>query len=232
MEVEGMQEQSKKDNFYFWENKIRNIDDILFSKCDKEKITRESVIIYIGILDKKKGLLRSGWSVQEDFSTALGFIKYVFLPTAFYTWIDRESNGFFIPLSPFDILKEEVLQYQKVVTKETSNDAIRMERAYHYLNTLGRKEDGNSRLKLDKFTKDFNKLWNKDPENRLFLKVFSSAQEIVDFIFDENVFEEFVEEEIEMSKAELENLCQDVYTQPFINRNFINILNNKIPVWF
>jgi hypothetical protein len=224
-----------KDSFLFWENKIRNTDGILFGNIDKRRLTKESVIIYVGILDSKKGLLRSGWSSHGDISTALGFLQYVFLPTSFYTWIDRESEGFYIPLSPFDVLKKEVL---KNINKEDdiniSNDAIRMERAYNYLNSIWRYKDNLKTVKLKKFCGDFNYLWDKEPEKRLYIRVFERSEEIVDFILEqgETEFEEVIEEEIDMTIDELKFICQNAYDEPLINRNFIELLNTRIPIWF
>ena len=147
-----MQRAYKKDSFYFWENIIRNTDEILFGGMDKRIITKDSVITYIGILDRKKGLVRSGWSSHDDIGTALGFLQHVFLPTSFYTWIDRESEGFFIPLSPFDVLKSEVLKSMKESDdKEINVDAIRMERAYNYLSSIWKNEKEIKCLKLKKF---------------------------------------------------------------------------------
>lgn len=230
-----MQRAYQKDNFYFWENKIRNLDGILFGGMNKRRITKESVITYIGILDRKKGFVRSGWSSHEDVSTVLGFLQHVFLPTAFYTWIDRYSDGFYIPLSPFDVLRKEVLKNVKNVEDKGSElDAIRMERAYNYLNSIWTYDKSNIKLKLKKFCNDFNNMWNEDPERKLFIKIFERTEEIVDFIIEksEDEFEEVVEEEIDMTINELRAMCENVYEKPLINRNLIEILNRKIPIWF
>ncbi|PAB57140.1 hypothetical protein [Anaeromicrobium sediminis] len=230
-----MQGAYGKDNYYFWENKIRNTDSILFGSIGQKRLTKESVIIYIGILDKKKDLLRCGWSSHVDVSTALGFLQYVFLPTAFYTWIDRESDGFYIPLSPFHVLKEEVLKnVKKEDCKDINNDAIRMERAYDYLNNIWKDDDEIKNKKLKKFCKDFNIIWDEEPEKKLFIRVFEKCEEIADFILEqvEEEFEEVIEEEIGMSIDQLKFMCENAYNEPFINRNLIKILNTKIPIWF
>ncbi len=230
-----MERAYRADNFYFWENKIRNYDEILFGSIDKKKITKDSIIIYIGILDREKGFVRSGWSSHEDVNTALGFLQHVFLPTSFYTWIDRESKGFYIPLSPFDVLKEEVLKHvNKSEDKGTNFDAIRMERAYNYLNSMWTHDKTKKNLKLKKFCNDFNNMWDEDSKRKLFLKIFEKPEEIVDFILEkaEEEFEEVIEEEIDMTIDELRFRCEDIYDKPLINKNLIEVLNNKIPIWF
>lgn len=230
-----MQNTYKKDKFYFWENKIRNTDKILFGGIDKKRITKESVIIYIGILDRKKGFVRAGWSSHEDVNTALGFLQYVFLPTSFYTWVDRESEGFYIPLSPFDVLREEVLKkVEKSDDKGIDADAISMERAYNYLNSIWVYDRVKKNLKLKKFCDDFNRMWDENPERKLFIRIFEKPEEIVDFILEkaEEEFQEVVEEEIDMTVNELRFICENIYDEPLINKNIIKILNSRIPIWF
>ncbi len=230
-----MQRAYGKDNFYFWENIIRNTDGLLFGGMDKEVIDKDSIIIYIGILDRKKGIVRSGWSCQSDIGTALGFLQHVFLPTSFYTWIDRESNGFFIPLSPFNIVKTEVLNnILNSDDKEANADALRMEKAYNYLDSIWKNEKEMKKVKLKKFCHEFNNLWDQDPERKLFIRIFEKPDEIFDFILEgsEDEFEEVIEEEIEMSISDLKFMCENAYDEPLINKNLIKILNNKIPIWF
>ncbi|MBB6216084.1 hypothetical protein HNQ80_002183 [Anaerosolibacter carboniphilus] len=230
-----MGELHKKNNFYFWEKKIRDTEDILFGNIDKKRLTRESLIVYIGILDSKKGLVRSGWSSHGDVNTALGFLQHVFLPTAFYTWIDRKSDGFYIPLSPFHVLREEVLK--SVMEDEDgniANDAIKMEKAYNYLNSMWKYDDAEKRKKLIQFCSDFNLSWDQEPEKKLFVRVFEKSEEIVEFILENIVdeFEEVIEEELEMSIEQLRFMCEHAYDESLINKNIIELLNIRIPIWF
>ncbi|AOT72024.1 hypothetical protein [Geosporobacter ferrireducens] len=224
-----------KNNFYFWERKIRNADDVLFGNLDKKRLTRKSVIIYLGILDTPKGLLRSGWSSHGDVNTALGFLQHVFLPTVFYTWIDRESDGFYIPLSPFHILKDEVLKsMEKEEIKNIESDAIKMEIAYQDLNSMWKYNETEKMLKLKAFCNGFNSAWDQEPEKKLFVKVFEKSEEIVAFILENTVdeLEEVIEEEIEMSIEQLRFICKNAYDESFINKNIIELLNTRIPIWF
>ncbi|MEW9121535.1 MAG: hypothetical protein AB2421_02405 [Thermotaleaceae bacterium] len=224
-----------KKNFYFWEKKIRDTDEILFGNIEQKKLTRKSVIVYLGILDGNKGFLRSGWSSHVDINTALGFLQHVFLPTAFYTWIDRESDGLYIPLSPFHILKEEVMKtLMQNGDGDTGKDAVEMENVYHYLDSIWKYEDGEKKAKIKAFCKDFNLTWDCEPEKKLFVKVFEKAEEIVDFILEKAVdeFEEVIEEEIDMSIEQLRFICKHAYDEPFINKNIIELLNTRIPIWF
>lgn len=230
-----MQGLNQINNFFFWENKIRNTDSILFGNIGRKYLTQRSVILYIGILDEKKGFLRSGWSSHDDISSTLGFLQYVFLPTALHTWIDRNSDGFYIPLSPFDILKEEVLKKTyKDENFDANSDAVKMERAYDYLSSIWKCDDDLKMSKLRKFCLDFNRAYDQEPEKKLFVRIFEKCGEIPGFILEnmENEFEEVIEEEIQMPINELKHMCENAYDEPLINRNFVKILNDRIPIWF
>lgn len=218
----------KENNFYFWEKKIRDMDDILFGNMAGKGVTRDSVLLYIGILDRQKDIFLCGWSCHRDVNTALGFLQYVFLPSCFYTWVDRESDGFYIPMSPFEVLKEEVLRHA------TEQEAQRMEKDYCTLNNIWQYLEQDKKAKLKDFCRAFNAQWDENPEKKLFVRAFAQCEEIVDFILEnaEEEFEEVLEEELEMSIEQLKFMCRNVYDEPLINKNIIELLNTRIPVWF
>lgn len=221
----------KKDNFYFWENLVKNTENILFGGNDSRLITPESIIIYIGIIDTEKDIFRSGWSSHEDLDTALGFLQHVFLPTCFYTWIDRNGKGLFIPLSPFEVLKEEVLKEITEDDKRVSKEVKKMEDLYSLLTSMWASEKEIKVRKLKEFSNNFNIFWNKEPQKKLFIKIFEKPIEIYDYIFEDE-FEEVVEEEIEMSIEDFKFMLENSYDEPLINKNLIKTLNIKIPIWF
>ncbi|MGV8146582.1 MAG: hypothetical protein ACLKAK_09700 [Alkaliphilus sp.] len=225
-----MRKENNVANYYFWENRIRNTDDILVGNIDGVKITSETPIIYVGILDKKKGILKSGWSVHGSIDSALGFINYVFLPAAFLTWGASEIEGFFVPLSPFKIVMREISKENSIQASEIlqMNDLFKRVSIF---NDLSSKEKYNQ---IEIFCNEFNIRYDENSGRKLFLRVFEKSKRIVDFVFEdrENEFEKVVEEEIDMSISDLKFICENVYEEPFINKTFIEQLNSKIPIWF
>ncbi len=224
-----------KHNFYFWEKKIRDADNILLGNVEGTKLTRESVIIYIGIMDRQKVLLRSGWSSHSDGNAALGFLQHVFLPTAFYTWVDRQSDDFYFSLLPFHALKHEMIAYfDEQGTSFDEQDVLKMEEEYQRLNCIWSQNDHEQRRALQSFCEQFNITWDQDPERKLFVKVFCHCNEIVDFILEniENESIDVIEEQIDMSIEQLYFMCNNAYDEPMINKNMVELLNNKIPIWF
>ncbi|MBN4069710.1 MAG: hypothetical protein COA82_10945 [Alkaliphilus sp.] len=225
-----MHKKANVENFYFWENKIRNSDDILIGNEEQIKITKETPIIYIGILDKKKGILKSGWSCHKNIDVALGFLTYVFLPAALLTWGARDVDGFFIPLSDFDTVISEITKGRDSTPTEIKSMRDMNEKLLDSF-MLGKTEKWRV---VNSFCENFNDYFDRNSEKKLFVKVFNNSNEIVDFVIKdiENEFMEVIEEEIDMSIKNLRFMCENVYEEVFINRTFIEQLNQKIPIWF
>ncbi|MCT4543856.1 MAG: hypothetical protein N4A63_09970 [Vallitalea sp.] len=109
-----------------------------------------------------------------------------------------------------------------------------MERAHDFLNSLWKYDEQIIFEKLEKFTEDFNLMWDTYPYKKLFIRVFDKPDAISDFIkiSMDCEFEEVIEEEISMSLNHLEFMCSNVLKEPLLNKLFINILNTKIPIVF
>ena len=45
-------------------------------------------------------------------------------------------------------------------------------------------------------------------------------------------YDEFIEEEISMPQEAFKSTCENVFSQPFINERFIDILNINVPILF
>ncbi|MGV8147213.1 MAG: hypothetical protein ACLKAK_10315 [Alkaliphilus sp.] len=225
-----MRKENEISNYYFWENRIKETDDILIGNIDGVKITVDTPIIYIGILDKKKGILKSGWSVHESIDSALGFINYVFLPTAFFTWGARNVEGFYVPLSPIEIVMREIQKENSI----SDTKILQMNDCFKQIGTFYDSSKKEKYSQLELFCNKFNLLFDEDLGRKLFLRVFEKTEMIVDFVFvnDENEFEEVIEEEMNMSINDFKFICENVYVEPFINKTFIEQLNTKMEVWF
>ncbi len=61
------------------ESKIINNENLWVGNFSGEKITKDSVIIYSGMMNKDKNIFEHGWVVYPNIYTALGFIQNVFL---------------------------------------------------------------------------------------------------------------------------------------------------------
>jgi hypothetical protein len=196
-----------------------------------KKLTKKSIIMYIGFYDKKKNIFKSGWSYHSDIDSFLGYMIYVFIPTAFYNWIDRDSDNFYVPISTYNIVKKEVMAYRQD-DEESFEDCRVMDYLLSKIESvwgLCRKE---SIKQLKLICKNFNEIFDDEPNRKMFIQIFGNSNEIVDFIIGEDEFLDVIEEEINMPIDELKEICNKVYDEPLINKTFIDHLNQEIPVWF
>ncbi len=220
-------------DFYYWEQLIKTSDGIFQSNIGGHEITRDSKICYIEFTDSKKDLFISGWSGHRDADSILGFLQHVFLPTLYYTWIDRESDGFFIPLSRFEIVKEEVLK----ITPEYGkwDESIQIESSFNFLDSLWLESDEKKNEGIKEFCKNMNEKYLKQDTYSLRIICFDSLLEIQNHIkdgYEDCEFEEVIEEEINMTFDKLEFICENAYDEALLNKKLIQILNIDIPLLY
>lgn len=219
-------------NQYYWEHKILNNANLWEGYFENESITQNSKIIYTGILDYEKKIFHYGFAAYPSMYKLLGFLQHVFLPTAFFTWFDRKSGDFYIPLASYPEVVSKVIDYTSDINLNSVNS---MNNSYYFLNNLWLFDESLLNIALKSFCETFNTEWDNDYDQRLFLKVFDTPSDIFDFIKNSigwSDYNDFVEEEISMSLNNLKFTCDNVLVEPLLNRKFIDILNTNIPVLF
>ncbi|AOR24387.1 hypothetical protein [Clostridium taeniosporum] len=226
----NLKQRNNYKEYLFWENKILNDYPLWEGYFNNRSITTESKIAYTGILDSEKGILKCGWVVYPSTYALLGFLQHVFLPTSFLTYFDRTCEGFFIPVSTFNIVTEEVIKNNSI----SINNLDLMINSYNFLNSLWENNEDKLLLNLNSFCDEFNKNWDNDPKRKLFIKIFNSPSETYDFIINSIGwdFKEFIEEELSMNLDDFKFTCNNVFNEPLINKRFIDILNINIPILF
>lgn len=236
MEINTNQSFTTKNTYMdysFWENKIMKDQVLWEGYFNNKEITSNSKFIYTGILDLDKNILKCGWAVYPCAYSLLGFLQHVFLPTAFFSWFDRKSYGFFTPVSTFDIVIDEVTRVNN--SNINMNSVELMKRSYDFLNDLWYLNDDALNLKVKSFCEIFNNTWDADPNQKLFIKVFDSPPDTFEFIKDSigwSEFEEFIKEETFMNLDTLKFTCDNALTEPLLNKKFIDILNTNMPILF
>ncbi|MDS0525731.1 hypothetical protein NNC19_08575 [Clostridium sp. SHJSY1] len=217
-------------NNFFWENKIINNASLWEGYFEDKEITTESKILYIGILDLEKDIIQSSFVVYPSIYSLLGFLQHVFLPTAFFTWFERQINEFYIPMAPFSEIVHEITE---------NNPNLNTQEIASMLEFYSTLDNGwlLDKESLNKFVKShsefFNNTWDMDPGQKLFFKVFDNPTKIFEFIKDFigwSDFNAFIEEEISMSLETFEFTCNNAIKEPLLNKNFIHILNTNLPI--
>lgn len=219
-------------HYYFWENNIINETPLWEGYFNKKTIIANSKIIYTGILNYEKNILHYSFAVYPSIYSLLGFLQHVFLPTAFFSWFDCNYDGFYIPLSKFEYIVDEVIENTPNINLGLVN---LMQDYYCFLNSLWPLNKNSLSIELKSFCNKFNDDWDRDFNKRLFLMVFDNPSEIFDFIKSSigwSDYNEFIEEEISMDLDTLKFTCNNAIGEPLLNKKFIDILNKNIPVLF
>ncbi|WP_160684983.1 hypothetical protein [Clostridium sp. C2-6-12] len=221
-------------HYYFWEHKILNHANLWEGYFDNHNITEASKIVYTGILDNDKNIFHHGFVVYPSIYELLGFLQNVFLPTAFFTWFDRNYDDFYMPLEPYPTVVNEVIEHNKNLDLDLTL-INSMNDSYYFLNNLWLFEESILSIALKSFCEKFNNEWDRDYNQKIFLMTFNSPSEVFDFIKTSigwSDYDEFIEEQISMSLDQLKFTCENAIIEPLLNKKFIEILNTTIPILF
>lgn len=219
-------------HYYFWEHKIITNSSLWEGYFENQKITKDSKIVYTGIIDNEKNIFHYGFAVYPTIYKLLGFLQHVFLPTSFFTWFDRKSYEFYMPLASYPDVVSEVIDYTADIDLELVKS---MNNSFYFLNNLWLFDEPLLSMALKSFCEKFNTEWDKDYSQKLFLKVFDKPSDIFDFIKNSigwSDYNDFIEEEISMSLDKLKFTCDNALMEPLLNKKFIEILNTNIPILF
>jgi len=219
---------SKYDSYHFWENLIQKEAAMWENGFQNKPLTPDSIFVYTVIMDHGKDYLKSRWAYYPDAYALLGFLQYVFLPTAFFSWLDREVEGFNIPLAT----GEQVLKVMGELEPDLNSEILRkMAIQLEKIKDLW----GASPLKclegLQSFSREFNHFWQEAEGKLVYFKIFESPDEIGKYVLrggEAAAALAVIEEEIDLTKGQWEAVYQNVFRDPFMRKKFIDILNYQI----
>ncbi|GAA0732845.1 hypothetical protein [Clostridium oceanicum] len=219
--------QKRYDNYYYWEHMITNNKPVWKDCFENLSLTKNSKFIHTGIINYDKNIIEDNWACYPNAKSMLGFIQYVFIPTAFFTWLNNEFDEVVIPIASSYNILDQIKEFDKEKNEYLISNMKEDIESLNNFWTLNEEECFKS-LKI--FTKKFNEKWHKENKKILKLSVFQSPNEIEEYVMPENddIFIEVLEEEIGLSKKEWQNVCKNVYHNEFVKSKFIDILNYKV----
>ncbi|WP_053957641.1 hypothetical protein [Inediibacterium massiliense] len=212
----------KYNSHYYWENMLIHKKDIWNSYFMNAHKKKNSIFINTTIIDYKRNVLDNNWACYPDMKSILGFLQYIYLPTAFYYILNKDLENIITPICS----SEELIGYIQEKNVNTYDLQI-MEEMIKELRLYWDVEEEACKNKIKKFCKKFNSIWN-DKENVLYMNIFFQPIEILDHILKDCEFIEVIEEEIEMSQQELYHIYGNMHNSIFMKKNFMNFLQNKI----
>ena len=217
----------------YWRNKISQNEKFWYGLFNKQSINHDSIIISPVILNSYSNQAEDGWAVYPNVQSVLGFLQYIYLPTAFTGIIKGENMDY--PYYFQEDLGENLYEY-----KETYPEKVqlieKMENLFYDLITLWDHDHDHSLEMLKQWTQDFNRDWEESKYISCSFHVFGAPKEAADFIvavYEEDLDIKFFEDEIGLSKDEFLQLASDdLYQNDFLKRKFTDILTNRLSVAF
>lgn len=222
--------KSKYNSYYYWENLINKEEGIWENPFKDMLITQESKFShYVAV--NCYGESQDVWAYYPSVKALLGFLQYVYIPTAFnILLLDKNIEELAIPMCTAEELLEAASEGTKTVNKEYIPI---MEQELMELKRLWQLDDEECYRGLQKFQVEFNSNWNSRNDIFCYFDIFESPIEVGRYIIesyenDEIVDLERIEEYLGVKKEEWLHICETLYDSDFMKRKFVEVLNNRI----
>lgn len=208
----------------YWTDLISD-DEVNHKMFLEAPITEETKFLHYIIFTKNSGI-ENRWIAMPNGKKLLGYIKYCFLPEAYYNWVEaRDQSGRIIPIIT---IEQVLLSIWSRLTKEENEKIVRETNHLRDLWDLSEEErmEGLKALELE-----FNKDWAGNENVFLYFKVFNDARELGEFVLDAN--ETIGNSEIayntdRLTHDEWLSLCNNVIKDKEAAENFKKILVNGL----
>src|SRR5699024_2347002 len=146
--------QSKYQYYDYWMKKIQNVENLWSDLFDNKPIDRESIIVAPTILNSYKNQHEGAYVVYPNLKSVLGFLTYIYLPTAFSGVFNHDSIDYIISDDLDDFFRELKINnpYKVEMIKQ-------MESLYNDAHALWGHEEETLLDNLIEWTNRFNKDW-------------------------------------------------------------------------
>ncbi|MCT4660571.1 MAG: hypothetical protein N4A40_01825 [Tissierellales bacterium] len=197
----------------------------------ERKITEDTVFSHQSIVDYYREEPHDSNIIFPNVWALLGFVQYIFLPTAISTLLRRHgevdypgmtSEETFDYLKRHDLIKDEVLADEIMnITRDVAS--LWSEDEKHCFDEL--------QMLMDKF----NALTLDEREAFAALDLFQSPKEFGEYVIDTfdlgdgTIDEDMLEEELLMSKEDFEYICDHVMDNEVMERRFIKLFEGELP---
>jgi len=223
--------QDKYEIYDYWSKLTNDGTSLWEGLFNNEPIKRESIFIAPTILNSYKNQKESGFAVYPSAKSVLGFLIYVYLPTAFFSVFEYYDYNYMISDDLADFFRE-----QKINHPDKIETIRKMESFYEELSTFWSYEEEIVLDKLIQWTEAFNEEWLNMSGIALSFTIFTSPMHLVNEvvkIYEEDLDIKMLEDDLGINKQEFFDLANDeIYTNEFMRRRFTDILTNRLNVTF
>lgn len=210
----------KYNNHFYWEHALFSQKDIYKHFLIDTISPKETIFINTTIIDYNNNIFDNNWGCYSNIKALLGFIQYIYIPSAFYHIINKDTEDILIPICSSNELIEHIREMSSEHNEYMENTLLE-------LTSYWELEDHLCLTLIKDFCNRFNSLWNIG-NMLLYINIFLSPLDIAQHIISKEDFIEVFEEELGMRKEEFISICNDFYKNKFIQRTFVDFLNNKV----
>lgn len=214
-------------SFEFWENVISKNKTMRGHMFMQKPPTEKSVYFHTLIFGNKNGI-NNIWGYVPNMRGLIGYIQYSFLQEAFYKWIyGKERIITRIPHLTVDKIIHEGESSNKI-NKET---AFNMKKDYEFINFLWNMPSHEVEVELRKFFREFNKRWMGDNKEFIYIKIFSTPEELGEFVISSALLtssEKELEDRMGITIEQWKDICKDAIVNTDKGEVFRNILLKKL----
>ena len=214
-------------HYDYWLKRLENNEDLWSGLFENKPIDRESIIVAPTILNSYKNQHEDAYVVYPDAESVLGFLTYIYLPTAFSGVFDHDSADYIIGDDLDDFFRE-----QKINNPNKVEMIKHMESLYNDAHALWIHEEGTLLDNFIEWTNRFNEDWLDIKGIGLSFTIFTSPADLANEVirvYEEDLDIKMLEEDIGITKEEFINLASDdLYANEFMKRKFTEILTNRL----
>ena len=209
-------------NPFYWQNRIDKNNLI-------KPITKESIFCYEVFIDcSGDSIVR--WSCYPDAKAMLGYIQHIVMPTIYFSHFVSRAEGVFI--TP-DCTTYEIIKALKESTRyEVDSEKLEIAKKQDdLLMDLWKFRDEEIIEKLKEFQREVIEVWRSELSYFTYFEIYESPLKIYEAVAKD--YEDMgaivqLEEALGMSKDDWYNTCMMTYESKFMQRKFIDILNNRL----
>jgi hypothetical protein len=217
-------------SLYYWQRVMEKSEYTFEKVFNDDKLTPESLICHFVITNCYGPSGANTWIAFPNVDAVIGFLRHVFIPTAFIEWFSHERSMGVLSIERtweewLDLYRDsEKCKYKGEIPIIKEN----IKKLDEIWNLTDQEEMVNA---LVTFAVEFEEIWTKDNAVFFYFQLFKSPTEVGNYIIDaykeENLLER-IHDQLGVTVEEWRDITEQVYESLFMKKRFIDILNNNI----
>lgn len=214
------------DSFTYWEELI-NENKTIRGQMFMDTLPNERTIYVHSLVFCKNNGINNSWIYFPDEKALLGYIQYSFLQESFYKWIYGKER---IIINVPNVTVEKIISDGEKNNKITKEEADNMRRHVNMIKACWNLPRDKIIKNLLRFARDFNRTWFGDNREFLYLKIFTSSEELGEFVLKSNYITRRNKNQIEpgLTAEEWKEICKKAEKDKAYGTRFKNILQKAL----